>query len=79
MDNSYIKAILVILILFYSASIRPDLPPYIKRLFHNPIFRIVILFLIIMKADKNPTLALSLAILYVLISTYLSKDIKEQQ
>lgn len=74
LDNSYVKAILVILILFYAASIRPELPPYIRTLFHNPVFRIVILFLIIMKANKDPTFALALAIAFVLISSYLSKQ-----
>ena len=74
LDNSYVKAILVILILFYAASIRPELPPYIRRLFHNPVFRIVILFLIIMKANKDPTFSIALAIAFVVISSYLSKQ-----
>ena len=74
LDNSYVKSILVILILFYAASIRPELPPYIRTLFHNPVFRIVILFLIIMKANKDPTFSLALAIVFVLNSSYLSKQ-----
>jgi hypothetical protein len=74
LDNSYLKAILVTLIFFYAASIKPNLPPYIGNLFHNPIFRIVILFLIIMKANKDPTFALAIAIGFVVISSYLSKQ-----
>ena len=74
LDNSYVKAILVSLIILYSASIRPELPFYIKNLFNNPIFRIVFLFLIMMKANKDPAFSLVLAISFVLISGYLAKQ-----
>jgi len=74
LDNQYIKATLTIIVLMYASSIGPDLPSYIKVLFNNPIFRILFLFLIVMKAERDPLFALSLSILFVLILSALSQQ-----
>jgi len=65
LDNNIVTGVLTILILFYSASIRPDLPPSIKVLFNNPIFKVFILFLIVVRGNKDPMFSLAIAIAFV--------------
>jgi hypothetical protein len=72
LDNSYVKAILITLMLLYVATIRPELPSYIKNLFNNPIFRIVVLFIVVMKANKDPFFSLMIAISFVITLNCLS-------
>jgi hypothetical protein len=72
LDNKYVKAFLTTFILLYTPQIRPELPSYLKNLFNNPIFRIIILFLIVVKGNYDPSFALMLAILFVVISNCLS-------
>lgn len=72
LDNSYVKAILITFMVLYIATIRPELPSYIKNLFNNPIFRIVVLFIIVMKANKDPFFSLMIAISFVITLNCLS-------
>ena len=72
LENHYVRSVLITFILLYTASIRPELPSYIKNLFNNSIFRIVVLFFIVMKANKDPTLSLLIAIGFVLTLDFLS-------
>jgi len=48
------------------------LSSYIKNLFDNPIFRIVVLFIVVMKANKDPFFSLIIAISFVLTVNFLS-------
>jgi hypothetical protein len=76
-ENVYFIAFVSMIILLYSASIRPNLPPFIKKLFNNPLFRIFYLFLIF-NNNVKPTIALSLAIcFYVIISMLKEQEINE--
>ena len=74
LNNPYVIAALTILITMYAASIRPELPPFIKQLFNNPLFRIVILFLVVVRANKNPTLALMIAIGFTLTVNFITEQ-----
>jgi hypothetical protein len=74
LDNKYVTLILTILIFLYAATIRPELPPYIKVLFKNPIFRILILFLIVLRGNNNPLFALAIAIAFVTTLTCLNQQ-----
>jgi predicted neutral ceramidase superfamily lipid hydrolase len=72
LDNPYVKGILSTFMLLYIVTIRPELPSYIKNLFNNPIFRIVVLFIIVMKANKDPTFSLIIAVAFVITLNFLS-------
>jgi predicted neutral ceramidase superfamily lipid hydrolase len=72
LDNHYVKAILITLMMLYVATIRPELPSYIKNLFNNPIFRIVVLFIVVMKGNKDPFFSLMIAISFVVTLNLLS-------
>jgi hypothetical protein len=73
-DNLYVRATLYILIFLYIASIRPSLPPFIKVLFLNPVFRVFILFLIVVRGNNDPIFSLALATAFVLTLTYLGEQ-----
>jgi len=73
-DNPYVRATLYILIFLYIASIRPSLPPFIKALFLNPVFRVFILFLIVVRGNNDPIFSLALATAFVLTLTYLGEQ-----
>ena len=74
LDNKYVIGVLTMLIFLYAASIRPELPPYIKVLFKNPIFKVFILFLIVVRGNKDPLFALAIAIAFVTTLTYLNQQ-----
>lgn len=50
----------------------PKLPLFIYNLFDNVIFRIIILFLIFVSGNKNPSVAILIAISYVLTLDYIN-------
>lgn len=49
----------------YSSIIRPELPPIIKNLFNNYIFRLLILSFIAYKANEDPTLSIIISIAFI--------------
>ena len=73
-DNKYFVGILTIFIFLYAATIRPDLPPYIKVLFKNSIFKTFICFLIVVRGNKNPLFALAIAIAFVTTLTFINQQ-----
>lgn len=66
-ENKYFFAILSILTALYGAQIRPTLPKIIMDLFQNPMFRLLILFLILVRGYKDPQFALIMAVSFILI------------
>ena len=73
LDNQYFVAIASILILLYSSQIRPNLSPKVRRIFNNPIFRILFLFLLL-NGKLSPMLSISLAIMFYLIIIMLKEQ-----
>ena len=73
-DNSYVMAILTIVIILYVASLNTKLPSYVSVLFNNPIFRVVVLFLIVVRGNKDPVFSLVLGIAYVATLIYLGQQ-----
>lgn len=73
-DNPYVISTLTILIILYVSSIRPELPPYVKVLFNNPLFRVLILFLIVVRGNKDPVFSLVLATAFVATLTFLGQQ-----
>jgi hypothetical protein len=58
----------------YAALLGPELPQTIRNLFENTIFKMVILFLVVVRGNKNPQMALMIAVAYVLTLEYLQKQ-----
>ena len=46
---------------------RPNLPNFLVKLFQNAIFRVIILFLILVRGYKDPQFSLLVAVAFVVI------------
>ncbi|VVU94912.1 hypothetical protein CPAV1605_637 [seawater metagenome] len=73
-NNQYISTILTMFFIIYASTIRPDLPPFIRKLYENPIFRILILSLIVYKGNKDPQLSLMIAIAFTVTLNIMSEE-----
>ncbi len=52
-QNTYLFSVLSIFLAMYGPRLHPKLPSTIKNLFDNPIFRALVLFLIVYLSSKN--------------------------
>jgi hypothetical protein len=69
-----IAPLTIMFLLFYGGFSKPALPIFILELFKLPIFRILILSLIVHKGNSNPTLSIMVAIGFVLVMDKLRKN-----
>lgn len=65
-DNKYVSTGITIMLGLYAALLGPNLPPFVQKLFTNTIFRICVLFLVVVSGNKDPKLAIMIAIAFVL-------------
>lgn len=73
LENEYVTTTLGLFLVIYGSLAAPKLPPSIARLFENPLFRLVILFLIAYMSSKNPSIALISAVALTVSLQTLSK------
>jgi hypothetical protein len=66
-ENKYFFAIITMIIVLYAFNINLNLPPYLIKLFQNTLFRIVILFLILVRGYKDPQFSLLMASSFIII------------
>jgi len=77
-NNKYVSTAITIGLGLYAALLGPNLPNFIKNLFKNTLFRILILFLVIVRGNKDPKIAIMIAVGFVLTLDYINvKDAKE--
>lgn len=78
LDNKYVVGFLTLVIVLYASMIGPNLPSSFKSIFNNVIFKMAILFMVLIIGNTNPALALVIAIAFVLTMDFLythdSKD-----
>jgi len=72
-NNEYITAMLTLFLIVYASYAAPRLPPYILKLFDNPLFKILIFFLIVYTSRKNPTVAIVAAVALMVTISALNK------
>jgi uncharacterized membrane protein YdjX (TVP38/TMEM64 family) len=78
MLNPIFATVITIILAVYAALASPRLPNFIKTLFDNSIFKIIIITFIGYRANKNPQLSLMVAIAFVVTLNVISeKDTKE--
>lgn len=65
-DNEYVSTAITVALGLYAALLGPELPDFVKDLFKNTIFRIIILFLVVVKGNKDPKMAIMIAVAFVL-------------
>jgi hypothetical protein len=61
-NNEYISAAIALFLIVYASYAAPKLPPAILKLFDNPLFKLLIFFLIVYIARKSPTVAIIAAV-----------------
>jgi len=77
-DNTT-SAITSMFLVLYAGMASPELPKVIKKMFNNSIFRILILSLIVYKGNKDPQLAITIAIAFTITMNYLrDSELKEE-
>ena len=78
-NNEYLSAALPLFLVLYAGLAAPKLPEYIARLFDNPLFKLLIFFLIAYSSKKNPTVAIIAAVgLMVSLHTLQRYDINRR-
>ena len=80
LDNKFVSAILIILIIVYLAKLRLGVPTYIRSLFKNDIFRVVFLSLLLIYNFHNaPHVAILVAIFFVVTLHYIGEEETREQ
>ncbi len=78
-NNKYISTAITISLGLYTALLGPNLPKFVKDLFSNTLFRILILFLVVVRGNKDPQMAIMIAVAFVLTLDYIYvRDVKEK-
>ena len=78
MLNPYFATVITIILSVYAALASPKLPNFLKKLFDNSIFKVLIISFIAYRANKNPQLSLLIAICFVVTLNFLAeKENKE--
>jgi hypothetical protein len=57
-NNPYLSSALSLFLVLYAGLAAPQLPEYVARLFDNPLFKLLMFFLVAYSARKNPTVAI---------------------
>ena len=71
--NAYVAGAVTLFLVLYGAMAAPALPPMIAMLFENPVFKMLILVLVLIIRNYNPTMAVLIAIGFVISMQTLSK------
>jgi hypothetical protein len=74
-DNCYFNASIIIILVLYSSLIFENINIYVSELYNYSIVRLIVLFLIIYIAPKDPTISILLGISYLVSIYYMSNDI----
>ena len=67
LENQYVSTSLAVFLVLYGGLAAPKLPKSMTKLFGNPIFRMLIIFLIAYTSSKNHSIALVATIVLILI------------
>lgn len=73
-QNQYVSTMLTTFLVLYGALARPELPSGIRKLFDNQIFRIIVLAFIAYRGNKDPQLALAVAVAFVVTMNLLAEQ-----
>lgn len=65
--NPYVLGALAMFVAFYGPRLQPRLPNSIRTLFNNPVFRFIVLVLIVYLSSNNLGTAIMVTIAYVVI------------
>jgi hypothetical protein len=79
LNNEYFLAVATILVVVYGTMSNIELPPYVRGLFKNDIFRVAFLSLLcIYRFNSAPHVALIIALVFVLTMYFLNLQEKRE-
>ena len=77
--NKTVSSVVGLFLVLYGGLAKPKLPGFIRSMFENPVFRVVILALIMYRGNKDPQLSLMLSVGFVMVMNKLNEEkIKEE-
>ena len=77
--NKNISSIVGLFLVLYGGLAKPKLPRFIRNLFENLIFRVIILALIMYRGNKDPQLSIMLSVGFTMVMNKLNEEkIKEE-
>ncbi len=77
LDNNYVRLPIIVILVLYCSLLDPELPPVVKNLFNNTLFRIVVLFGVVVLAHEDPVIALMISVAFVITLDYVNRKTKE--
>jgi hypothetical protein len=80
-DNDYVATGLALFLGLYAIALsRMELPPFVRELFNNSIFRVVFLTLLLTQNfDNAPHVALTVALIFVVTLHYINEQEVEEE
>jgi len=72
--NEHASTIITIFLVLYGGLAAPKLPNFIVNLFDNPVFRIIVLSLIVYKGNNDPKFAIMVAVAFTITLNIASKQ-----
>jgi len=78
-NNVYISTALGAFLVVYGGLAGPKLPSFIKNLFKNPIFKVLVLAYIMYRGNKNPQLSIMIAVAFTVTLNLISEQETKEQ
>lgn len=78
LENKYFFAVTTIFLSLYAAQVRPKLPQFLVKLFQNPIFRVAILYLVLVRGYKDPQFSILVAVSFIIIMNLVTEHIMKE-
>tara|TARA_Y100000996_G_scaffold413851_1_gene403082 strand:+ start:6164 stop:6481 length:318 start_codon:yes stop_codon:yes gene_type:complete len=79
MSNPVVMGVLQIVLVLYAGLVAPELPQIVKNIFDNKIGKILFIAMIAFIANKNATIAILLAIVYIITLDMLKTETFAQE
>ena len=71
LNNKYVTTGISVGLVLYAALLCPNLPQSVQKLFTNTIFRILVLFMVVVTANKEPKISIMIAVAFILTLDYI--------
>jgi hypothetical protein len=74
LDNPYVFGAFTLVFVLYGSLAGPKLPEFVKRVFQNPVFQLVLFALIAYRGNHDPFSAVMISVGFLLIMTSIQRD-----
>ena len=72
-SNKIVSTILTTFLIVYGSMASPNLPGFIRKMFENKIFKILILSLVVYSSNKDPKFAIMMALIFTITLTFIDQ------